>query len=57
MNLERLLDNLEKIYGKKPIGRDYLNRREALPTEIQEVIEKSKLNGNGHKKDINGSSS
>lgn len=47
MNPERLLNHLEKIYGKKPVERDTFNRREALPSEIKEQLDKGRSNGHG----------
>lgn len=45
MNTERLLNNLEKVYGKNPVKADALNRREALPSEIEKALNQNRDNG------------
>jgi hypothetical protein len=47
MNPEKLLSNLEKIYGNNGrIETNAFNKRPALPAEIKEVIDKARNNGN-----------
>lgn len=55
MNPERLLNSLEKIYGKKPIERGKLNRRDALPSEIKEHLGKHRSNGASLSRNKSGS--
>lgn len=49
MNPERLLNDLEKIYGKKPVERNALDRRDALPSEIEDQLDKTRSNGSKDK--------